>query len=83
MEVILKIGKKGIIVLPKRIRDAMGVREGDSLIAKIEGRRIILEPFRPIRIRINREIIDKLLEEEIILEKESIQEILKRRESSN
>jgi len=38
------IGRKGYIIIPKAVRELVGVREGDTLLVKVEGRRIILEP---------------------------------------
>jgi AbrB family looped-hinge helix DNA binding protein len=36
------VRKKGVIVLPKEVRDKLGVEEGDMLRVKLEGERIVL-----------------------------------------
>ncbi len=41
---IVKVHKKGIVVLPKKIREAAGIKEGMKLIAEVEGGKIILRP---------------------------------------
>lgn len=45
MENILKIDKQGRIVLPANIRKAIGIKEGEELLVRFDGSRIILEPF--------------------------------------
>ncbi len=34
----VKLGRKGQMVLPKKIRDALGLQEGDSLIVILQGK---------------------------------------------
>jgi AbrB family looped-hinge helix DNA binding protein len=43
MEVRAKVGKKGIIVIPKAIREEAGLKEGDVIIVKVEGKKIVIE----------------------------------------
>lgn len=38
----VRLSKKGQLVLPKAIRDALGVREGDELLVRLEGRAVVL-----------------------------------------
>lgn len=43
-QVILRVGKKGAIYLPKRIMEELGIEPGDVLILKItEGNKAVLE----------------------------------------
>lgn len=42
-----RVSTKGQIVLPKRIRQKLGLRAGDELDAGIEGGTIVLTPRRP------------------------------------
>jgi len=41
----LKVGKKGYIILPKAIREAVGIEEGDEVIVEIRDG-ILLKPVR-------------------------------------
>ncbi len=41
----LRIGKKGYIILPKAIRDAVGIDEGDEVIVEVKNG-ILLKPAR-------------------------------------
>lgn len=38
------IGKRFQVVIPKKIRGLLGLREGQSLAVSLEGRRVTLEP---------------------------------------
>ena len=42
-----KILTKGQVVVPNRIRCKLNLQPGDSLEARLEGRRIVLTPQRP------------------------------------
>ncbi len=43
----LKVGKKGYIILPKTIRDIIGINEGDEVIVEVKDA-IILKPTKKI-----------------------------------
>jgi len=40
---ILKVGRKGELVLPRQARTALGLREGDELVLTIEDDAILLK----------------------------------------
>jgi len=37
-----KVTSKGQVTLPKAVRDALGVRAGDEIVFRVEGRRAVL-----------------------------------------
>jgi AbrB family looped-hinge helix DNA binding protein len=41
-----RVGAKGQVVIPKRLRDAIGIRPGDEVVFSLEGRVLRLEPAR-------------------------------------
>ena len=41
----IKVGKKGRLVLPKKIRDKYGVKEGDRILLREFGSQILLIPI--------------------------------------
>ena len=43
----IKIGNKGRITLPTKIRTLLGIKEGDSLTIEITSRGILLKPKGP------------------------------------
>ena len=40
----VKLGRKGQVVIPKEVREALGLREGDMLLVGVEGGRVVLVP---------------------------------------
>ena len=40
---VLKVGKHGELVLSRRLRNRLGLREGDELVLSVDDKRIILE----------------------------------------
>ena len=53
------VSTKGQVVLPKSVRERLGLRPGDPLETRIEGHRIVLIPGRP-RVRKGRIVKDPL-----------------------
>ena len=69
----VRIGPKGRIVIPQALREALGLREGDTLVAHAEDGRLVLETRAAIRARIRQRLAavpkDQLLSEELIAER--------------
>jgi len=42
----LRVGRKGYIILPKAIRETVGVDEGDEVVVEVRGDSIVLRPIR-------------------------------------
>jgi AbrB family looped-hinge helix DNA binding protein len=42
MEIAARLTSKGQITLPKAIRDALGLHEGDQVVFRVEGHRAVL-----------------------------------------
>lgn len=42
MDVAAKVTSKGQVTVPKSVRDALGIHEGDELIFRVEGNRAVL-----------------------------------------
>jgi AbrB family looped-hinge helix DNA binding protein len=40
----VRLSKKGQLVIPKDMREALGVTEGDTLVAALEDGRVVLTP---------------------------------------
>ncbi len=55
MTLRLKVGKKGVVVLPKTLRESYGIEEGDSLVVEC-GECIALKPEK-------RRVLSRLEEE--------------------
>lgn len=39
---MVKLGRKGQMVLPKEVRDSLGVKEGDHLVVTLQGEEALL-----------------------------------------
>jgi looped-hinge helix DNA binding domain, AbrB family len=55
----VEVGKKGYVIIPKGIRDLLGIKEGDKLTLNVYDGKIILEPERKVDIN---EILKRLEE---------------------
>jgi antitoxin PrlF len=42
MEVAAKLTSKGQVTLPKVVRDALGIKDGDAVLFRVEGNRAVL-----------------------------------------
>lgn len=61
MTLKIKVGKKGYVILPKAVREAVGIEEGDELIVEIRDG-ILLRPVRKVDIEKLREALRKHVE---------------------
>jgi len=55
------VGKKGCIIIPKSIRELVGIKEGDVLTLTVENGRVVLEPERKVSLS---EVAKRLREHE-------------------
>ena len=66
---VVKVTRKGQVTLPKEVRDMLGIREGDLLLVRVEGNRVILTkgeiptPGEPVGEEEYRKIVEELEEE--------------------
>ena len=42
---MVEVGKKGYVILPKAVRELVGIKEGDRLVVKVEDGKVVLEPM--------------------------------------
>ena len=42
MDAAAKVTSKGQVTVPKAVRDALGIKEGDGIVFRVEGNRAIL-----------------------------------------
>jgi AbrB family looped-hinge helix DNA binding protein len=47
VDVAAKVTSKGQVTVPKAVRDALGIKEGDELVFRVEGQRAILARTPP------------------------------------
>ncbi len=63
-EAILRIGRKGVLILPKGLRERLGVDEGDELVAEASNGALFLRPLKPKVVDIDPKLVEGLLAEE-------------------
>jgi AbrB family looped-hinge helix DNA binding protein len=68
--------KKGVLILPKVLRESVGVEEGDVLVAEVKDGAIVLRPLKPKVVEIDRRMVEEILEEEKKVEDRKIEEEL-------
>ena len=42
MDAAARVTSKGQVTVPKQVRDALGIQEGDTLVFRVDGKRAIL-----------------------------------------
>ncbi len=45
MRLTVRLGRKGVVVIPKAVRDQLGLVEGSVLELEVRGREVILRPL--------------------------------------
>jgi len=68
---IVRVGRKGVIVIPVDIRESLGIGEGGLLSLELSGGAIVLKPLKPLRVKLGarvQEIARESKREELELE---------------
>ena len=65
MSVIVKVGRRYTVVIPKEIREKIGIKEGSKLLLRIDKDTIIMEPLPDDPFRVLEEIIGEPYKEEV------------------
>jgi len=74
----VKTSSKGQIVIPKEIRDALGIRPGSILNIRLEDKRIILEPApSPPNIFVELGESEKILQEARRIDEDKMKRLLR------
>ncbi len=69
MAVALKIRRKGILIIPKRLREEVNIKEGEEVSVEVKDGALLIRPLRPIVVDVDPNIVDELLREEDALER--------------
>ncbi len=64
MSDIIKIGRRYTIVIPKKVREKLGLKEGAKLLLRVEGRSLIIEPLPEEPFKILEKVIGEPYKEE-------------------
>jgi len=78
LRIVLKIRKKGILILPKKLREKAGINEGDNVIVEVRENMLIIKPLKPKIVDIDVSLLEELLREEFRLEAQKHREIFRK-----
>ncbi|MCC5999220.1 MAG: AbrB/MazE/SpoVT family DNA-binding domain-containing protein [Thermofilum sp.] len=68
---IIRVSKKGVIVIPVEVREVLGIKEGDLLTLELIDDTMVIKPLRPLRVKLGgkaQEIVREAKREELELE---------------
>jgi AbrB family looped-hinge helix DNA binding protein len=82
MRVALKIRKKGVLILPKRLREAVGLEEGDDVVVEVVGDGLVLRALKPKVVDVDPKFVEELLREEDRFEEQRLRRMLQSEENS-
>ncbi|MCY0873663.1 MAG: AbrB/MazE/SpoVT family DNA-binding domain-containing protein [Acidianus infernus] len=71
----IKLRKKGIIILPKDVREKLDIKENDILIGEIKGGELVLRPLKPKIVKVDPKVVEDVLKEEEEAERRKEEEI--------
>ncbi|PVU76502.1 AbrB family transcriptional regulator [Sulfolobus islandicus] len=71
----IKLRKKGVIILPKDVREKLGIKENDILLGEMKGGELVLRPLKPKIVRVNPKMVEEILKEEGEAERRKEEEI--------
>ena len=71
----IKLRKKGVIILPKDVREKLDIKENDILLGEIEGGKLVLRPLKPKIVRVDPKVVEEALKEEEEAERRKEEEL--------
>lgn len=78
----MKIRKKGVLILPKRLREAVGLEEGDDVVVEVVGDGLVLRALKPKVVDVDPKFVEELLREEDRFEEQRLRRMLQSEENS-
>ncbi|NPA97081.1 MAG: AbrB/MazE/SpoVT family DNA-binding domain-containing protein [Crenarchaeota archaeon] len=63
MRLVLRVRRKGIVILPKDLREKLGISEGDELLVEAEKGKIVMYVLKPKVIDVDPKVVDEILRE--------------------
>ncbi|QOJ78677.1 AbrB/MazE/SpoVT family DNA-binding domain-containing protein [Infirmifilum lucidum] len=64
MSEVIRVGRRYTIVIPKFARRELGIKEGDLLLLRVEGQKIVLEPKRSNPFKVLEDVIGDVYSED-------------------
>uniref|UniRef100_A0A7J3X7B6 AbrB family transcriptional regulator n=1 Tax=Thermofilum pendens TaxID=2269 RepID=A0A7J3X7B6_THEPE len=64
MRAVLRVRRKGVIILPKALRAAAGIEEESEVVAEAGPGVVVLKPLKLREVDIDPEVVERVLREE-------------------
>ena len=71
----VRVRKKGVIILPKDVREKLDIKENDVLLGEIRGGELVLRPLKPKIVSVDPKAVEESLKEEGEAERRKGEEI--------
>jgi len=64
LRVVLRVRRKGVVILPKALRAAAGIEEESEVVAEAGPGVVVLKPLKLREVDIDPEVVERVLREE-------------------
>ena len=64
MKMVLRVGRNGVLIFPKKLVESIGLNTGDHVIAEVKGDKLMLRGLKPKVVDVDPDYVDKLLRED-------------------
>jgi bifunctional DNA-binding transcriptional regulator/antitoxin component of YhaV-PrlF toxin-antitoxin module len=64
LRVVLKVRRKGVVVLPKALREAAGIEEESEVVAEASPGAVVLKPLKLKEVDVDPKLVEEILREE-------------------
>jgi len=61
---VVKVRRKDVLILPKALREQVGIEEGDEVIAEVIGESIVLKPLKSGVVDVDVRKVHEIIREE-------------------
>lgn len=64
LKATVRVGRRGVVVIPKALREKVGIEEGGEVVVEVVGDSIVLRPLKPKVVDIDPEDLHRIIAEE-------------------
>ncbi len=77
LRVVLRVRRKGVVILPKALRAAAGIEEDGEVVAEASPGVVVLRPLRLREVDVDPEAVERVLREEGEAEARKLHDLLR------
>jgi antitoxin MazE len=77
LRVVLRVRRKGVVILPKALRAAAGIEEDGEVVAEASPGVVVLRPLRLREVDVDPEAVERVLREECEAEARRLHDLLR------